>query len=95
MVYIPKMDRTAMGDVTLQIKGTSTLSEVTMESSEGDSSSLYHKMMIALPEDVTRGEYEYTLSDIVGVLSTGLLVVGNLDDSIEYNKVTTYEQYTE
>lgn len=94
-MYVPKMGRTAMGDVTLQIKGTSSVSEVIIESTEGNSSHLYHKMMIALPEDIIRGEYEYTLSDIVGELATGLLVIGDFDNPMEYNKVTTYEQYTE
>ena len=95
LLCVPKTERNALADVTLRIKCTSTGREVIIESSEGNSSLLYYKMMIALPDDVVKGEYEYTLSDEMGVLSTGLLVVGDLDNSMEYNKETTYEQYTE
>lgn len=95
LLCVPKTERNALADVTLRIKCTSTCREVTIESSEGNSSLLYYKMMIALPDDVVKGEYEYTLSDEVGVLSTGLLVVGGLDNPTEYNKEITYEQYTE
>jgi hypothetical protein len=68
---------------------------VIIESSEGNSSLLYYKMMIALPDKIMKGEYEYTLSDEVGVLSTGLLVIGDLEIPTEYNKEIAYEQYTE
>lgn len=95
LLCVPKTERNALADVTLRIKCTSTCREVTIESSEGNSSLLYYKMMIALPDDVVKGEYEYTLSDEVGVLSTGLLVIGDLENPTEYNKEITYEQYTE
>jgi hypothetical protein len=95
MLYIPKVGRDAMEDVTLLIKGTSTLLEVIMEMSDGNSSALYHKMMITLPDSITAGEYEYSLSDNAGVLSTGLLVIGDLEIPTEYNKEIAYEQYTE
>lgn len=95
LLCVPKTERNALADVTLRIKCTSTCREVIIESSEGNSSLLYYKMMIALPEKIMKGEYEYTLSDEMGVLSTGLLVVGDLDNSMEYNIETTYEQYTE
>ena len=52
-------------------------------------------MLVELQEGVPSGEYEYTLSDEVGVLSTGLLVVGDLEIPTEYNKEIAYEQYTE
>jgi hypothetical protein len=52
-------------------------------------------MMAALSEKIVSGEYEYTLSDEVGVLSTGLLVIGDLELSTEYNNEIAYEQYTE
>ena len=95
MLYIPKVCRNTMEDVTLLIKGTSNLSEVIRDLSDGNSSSLYHKMMIALPGSITPGEYEYSLSDNAGVLSTGLLIIGEHENPTEYNKEIAYEQYTE
>jgi hypothetical protein len=52
-------------------------------------------VLVELKEDIPSGEYDYTLSDEVGVLSTGLLVIGDYEIPTEYNKELTYEQYTE
>jgi hypothetical protein len=93
LLCVPKTERNALADVTLRIKCTSTCREVTIESSEGNSSLLYYKMMIALPDDVVKGEYEYTLSDDMGVLSTGLMVIGDTIKMKEYNTTIEYEQY--
>ena len=51
--------------------------------------------MIRLSEGIMSGEYEYTLSDEVGVLSTGLLIIGEKEMLTEYNNEITYEQYAE
>lgn len=53
---------------------------------------LYFKVAIKLPADMPSGEYEYTLSDDAGVLSTGLLILGESLSPTEYNKVIQYEQ---
>ena len=96
MMHIPKDGRDVNGDVVF--KAFSTINQFGFSfdvAAEEDTSLLYHKVLVELNEDIPSGEYEYTLSDEVGVLSTGLLVVGDLDNPMEYNKVTTYEQYTE
>ena len=95
MMYIPKDGRDAKGDVSFKAFSTINQFEFSFEAAEEDSSLLYHKVLVELKEDIPSGEYEYTLSDEVGILSTGLLVVGDLDNPMEYNKETTYEQYTE
>ena len=95
MMYIPKDGRDAKGNVSFKAFSTINQFEFSFEAAEEETSLLYHKVLVELKYDIPSGEYEYTLSDEVGVLSTGLLVVGDLDDPMEYNKVTTYEQYTE
>jgi hypothetical protein len=42
---------------------------------------------------VQPGEYRYSFSDEIGELSTGLLVIGDLQNPIEYINETEYEQY--
>lgn len=93
MMYIPKDGRDAKGDVFFKAFSTINQFGFSFDAAEEDTSLLYHKVLVELKQDIPSGEYEYTLSDEVGVLSTGLLVVGDLDDPMEYNKVTTYEQY--
>lgn len=95
MMYVPKDGRDAQGDVSFNAFSTINQFGFSFDAAEENSSLLYHKVLVELKEDIPCGEYEYTLSDEVGVLSTGLLVVGDLDNPMEYNKETTYEQYTE
>lgn len=95
VLYIPKTKRCAMGDVVLRLTNTINLNYMTSAMTDGGSSSLYHTIMVSLSDNVAQGEYEYTLSDEVGVLSAGLLVIGDLENSTEYNKEITYEQYKE
>lgn len=93
MMYIPKEGRNAKGDVFFKAWSTINQFGFSFDAAEENSSLLYHKILVELNDNVPAGEYEYTLSDEVGELSTGLLVIGNLENPIEYNKVTEYEQY--
>ena len=93
MMYIPKDGRDANGDVVFEAFSTINQFGFSFDAAEEDTSLLYHKVLVELKDDIPSGEYEYTLSDEVGVLSTGLLVIGDLDKPMEYNKETTYEQY--
>ena len=95
MMYIPKDGRDATGDVFLKAFSTINQFGFSFYAAEENNSLLYHKVLVELKKDVPSGEYEYTLSDEMGILSTGLLVIGDLDNPMEYNKETTYEQYTE
>lgn len=93
ILYIPKIGRNAIGNVTL--KAVSTINQVDFEieaAEEGDSL-LYHKMMVELRENLPAGEYEYTFSDEVGELSSGILVIGELAYPVEYIAESEYEQY--
>ena len=95
MMYVPKDGRDANGDVSFNAFCTINQFGFSFDAAEENSSLLYHKVLVELKEDIPSGEYEYTLSDEVGVLSTGLLVIGDLENPTEYNKEITYEQYTE
>lgn len=95
MLYIPKMGRSATGKVILTAVSTINQSVFSFTAIDEDSSLLYHKILVELPQRVQPGEYEYAFSDEIGELSNGLLVVGELESPIEFNNVTEYEQYEE
>ena len=92
--HIPVVDRKGVGVLSFGITGTMTdkvyewdLPDTTIVSN------LYHLIDVELPGDVSNGEYVYCLADEQGVLSTGLLVIGDLQNPQEYNKAIEYEQY--
>lgn len=93
MMYIPKEGRMASGNLLFSARSTVNNTEISLEVADLDTSSLYHKMLVELPLDIQAGEYEYTLSDNEGELSTGILIIGELENPIEYNKVIEYEQF--
>ena len=95
MMYVPKDGRDAKGNVFFKAFSTINQFGFSFDAAEENSSLLYHKVLVELKQDIPSGEYEYTLSDEVGVLSTGLLVIGDLEIPTEYNKEIAYEQYTE
>lgn len=54
----------------------------------------YYRIALALPEGVTKGEYEYKLTESDGDLATGILIVGEPGGNVkEYEKTIEYEQY--
>ena len=57
------------------------------------SSSVNLKAVLETPADTATGEYEYSLMDDAGVVSTGLLVVEDTSVVNEYNLSVQYEQY--
>lgn len=93
MMYIPKSGRDAIGDIFFKAFSTINQFGFSFSAADEETSMLYHLVLVELREDIPSGEYEYTLSDREGVLSTGLLVVGEVNTPIEFNKVITYEQY--
>jgi hypothetical protein len=48
---------------------------------------------VALQGELPAGEYEYILMDDAGALSTGILILGDLDRPEEYINNAEYEQY--
>lgn len=93
MLYVPKEGRNATGRVSFSAYSTINQFGFVFDAEEENSSLLYHKVMVELTDNVQSGEYEYVFSDEVGELSTGLLVIGDLENPIEYQTMTEYEQY--
>ena len=94
-LYIPKDGRDAQGCVLLKAISTVNQVEFSFYAAEENDFVHYHHLLVELAENIPSGEYEYTLSDEVGVLSTGLLVIGEIDSHVEYVIEKEYEQYTE
>lgn len=95
-VYIPRNNGETPqgGDLVFKAKNTINLDvEIDMYVSDLRVSDLYYFLAVILPDDVTDGEYEYTLSFEDTILATGLLVVGDLSKPDQYEKDVTYEQY--
>lgn len=91
VIFIPK-HRERNGALIFSIKNTINLLPVQVDVLLDFKSAIYFKISVMLPAEMTVGEYEYTLSDDAGIISTGLLVVGELSKPNEYNKVIQYEQ---
>lgn len=94
MMYIPRLAERCSDNVLLTIQSSMTQQTYEFSLYDGNSSILYHKVMVSLP-NLSSGEYTYTLSDAVGELSSGVLVIGDLQNPIEYINETEYEQYEE
>ena len=91
-VFIPKC-RGAKGDLMFSLKNTVNQSVTEMSVVDEWTRGLYFKFEVKLPAEVASGEYEYSLTDDAGVLSEGILIVGESSNPKEYNKVIQYEQY--
>ena len=94
-VHIPRNDGSMPGgDLVLKARNTINLDvEIDLYVADLQVSDLYYFLAVILPEEVTDGEYEYELKHEDSILSTGLLVVGDLARPDQYEKDVTYEQY--
>lgn len=92
-LFVPR-HREVDGELMLTLKSSVNLTSYSAETIDLDTSALYHRISVTL-ENAQSGEYEYTLSDGNGVLSTGLLVIREERNVIEYNNEIYYEQYAE
>ena len=92
-LFIPREGRAAKGRLSFQAYSSVNLTGFVDEVTDANTSTLYFKIDITLKGNIPAGEYEYKLQDEVGVLSSGILMIGETQSPIEYNKVTEYEQY--
>lgn len=92
MVYIPK-GRETIGSLVLSLRNTINQSVPVMVNVVDLQSDLYVQFRIDLPADIETGEYEYSLTDEAGVISTGLLFIEDLSELQEYQISIKYEQY--
>lgn len=94
-VYVPINGDVPSGELLFKGKSTIDLdTEIDLQVVDLQVSALYMYLSVILPEGVTPGEYEYTVSSQDNeTLSTGLLVVGENSAPTQYEKSITYEQY--
>ena len=94
-LFVPKSQQDVAGDLTLVVKSTVGLETVVdVDAIDLQSSALYYRIAVALPDGLPDGEYEYTLADDHGALSEGIIYVGTLTaPTIEHDTPITYEQY--
>lgn len=92
-VYIPKGERQPIGSLRFKAESTIDLFSFEMDVIDLNLSSLYHYISISYEDQIPSGEYKYELSDEKGVLSCGLLIIGESKSPIEYTNETEYEQY--
>lgn len=86
-VFIPKC-REAVHGLSLVIKGWGKEPVI-----DKNTTGLYFRFNMILPADIASGEHEYLLVDDAGVISTGLMIVGESTSPTEYKKTIQYEQY--
>lgn len=92
VVYMP-IQREREGNLSLSLK--STINQSVHEIPDVTEERFIHfvQLSFGLPVDMDAGEYEYTLIDDAGIISTGLMIVETLSCPTEYNKAIQYEQY--
>lgn len=93
-LFVPRSRIEIVGDLTLKIRSTVGLEyPVEAEALDLNTSALYYRIAVELPEGVANGEYEYTLADETGTLSQGIVYVGGLLSPVQLDQPITYEQY--
>ena len=93
-LFVPRSRADVVGDLVLKVRSTVGLETVVdVEAIDLNTSNLYYRMAVVLPEGVAQGEYEYSLSDDTGALSTGIIYVGELSRPTQHDTTITYEQY--
>lgn len=94
VAFIPRSLRDVVGQLVFTAWNTTDLSEaVRTDVADLETSDLYYRISIAFPEVIPVGEYRYALTDDTGIISQGLMMVGEFSSPAEYNKTIVYEQY--
>ena len=92
-IFVPRSRPGISGRLILKLRSTVGLEYVVeAETLDLDVSSLYYRIAVVLPEGVPDGEYEYTLTDNTGTLSSGIVYVGAFDQPRQTDNTITYEQ---
>ena len=93
-LFVPRSRADVVGELVLKVRSTVGLETVVdVEAIDLNTSNLYYRLAVVLPEGVAQGEYEYSLSDDTGALSTGIIYVGELSRPTQHDTTITYEQY--
>lgn len=90
---IPRNGEHPDGQLSLSVKNTTDGKVYVWDVSDISTSELYFNLAVSLPDDITNGEYQYSLNDGNIVLSTGLLYIGSLFSPVQNESNITYQQY--
>lgn len=92
-LFIPRSRAEVVGSLALTLRSTVGLEIVVdAEAIDLDTTPLYYRVAVALPDGIAEGEYEYTLADDTGALATGIAYIGELADPTETDTEIRYEQ---
>ena len=92
-VLIPKPCNIA-GSLTMTLRSTVNLSR-TFDAPVLDIavSSLYYYVAVTIPDGMQPGEYEYVLKAGMEVAATGIAIMRDATQTVQYEKPIEYEQY--
>ena len=94
VVFVPKNGAVPSGDLVFKAKSTIDLAvEVSQGVIDLQTSDLYFRIAVTLPDGLPNGEYEYSIMNGDTILASCLLVIGENSHPSEYNKEIQYEQY--
>lgn len=93
VLFIPKNGESVSGEMGLVLKSTADLNETILSVTDINTSGIYFNLAVALPDNLADGEYEYILKNGEIKVSCGLLYIGELQSSSQYENNITYKQY--
>ena len=92
-ILVPRNGEIVTGEMALVMRNTTDLQETTLSVTDLNTSGLYFNLAVALPGGLADGEYQYTLIDGNILVSQGLLYIGDLHSTSQYEKTIRYKQY--
>ena len=93
ILMIPRNGGIVTGEMTLVMRNTTDLHEITLSVTDLNTSELYFNLAVALPGGLADGEYQYSLKNGNIQVSCGLLYVGDLQSPSQHDTTITYKQY--
>ena len=93
ILMIPRNGGIVTGEMTLVMRNTTDLQEITLSVTDLNTSGLYFNLAVALPGGLADGEYQYSLKDGNIQVSCGLIYVGDLQSPSQHETTITYKQY--
>ena len=93
ILMIPRNGGIVTGEMTLVMRNTTDLHEITLSVTDLNTSGLYFNLAVALPGGLVDGEYQYSLKNGNIQVSCGLLYVGDLQSPSQHETTITYKQY--
>lgn len=93
VLMIPRNGGIVTGEMTLVMRNTTDLKEITLSVTDLNTSGLYFNLAVTLPGGLADGEYQYSLKNGNIQVSCGLLYVGDLQSPSQHETTITYKQY--